>query len=160
MRAILIEEKDKDAVCREMGVDRNYLRVLLHRARVKFKDELANLPPVWDKNRNRERGDVLLAEGLLRRRTFELMDGRVSLEEIAHKTGGRVSQAIFELAGGTVVRRFDLARIQPLSTFSLAAKCRRSIPSRCPSPESLLTRRYFRARRRGWHKAWSTGLRR
>lgn len=47
LRAVLLEEKDKDAVCRDMGVDRNYLRVLLHRAKVKF--ELANLPPVWDK---------------------------------------------------------------------------------------------------------------
>lgn len=47
LRAVLLEEKDKDAVCRDMGVDRDYLRVLLHRAKVKF--ELANLPPVWDK---------------------------------------------------------------------------------------------------------------
>lgn len=32
LQAVLFEEKDKDAVCRDMGVDRNYLRVLLHRA--------------------------------------------------------------------------------------------------------------------------------
>jgi len=48
LRAVLLEEKDKDAVCRELGVDRNYLRVLLHRTKVKFKDEWANRAPVWD----------------------------------------------------------------------------------------------------------------
>jgi len=31
-----------------MGVDRNYLRVPLHRTKVKFKDEWASLAPVWD----------------------------------------------------------------------------------------------------------------
>jgi RNA polymerase sigma-70 factor (ECF subfamily) len=35
--AVFLEEKEKDTVCREMGVDRNYLRVLLHRAKHKFK---------------------------------------------------------------------------------------------------------------------------
>jgi hypothetical protein len=48
LRAVLLEEKDKDAVCREMGVDRNYLRVLLHRVKDKFKDQWADLAPVWD----------------------------------------------------------------------------------------------------------------
>jgi Type II secretion system (T2SS), protein E, N-terminal domain len=47
LRAVLLEEKDKDAVCREMGVDRNYLRVLMLRVKDKFKDQLA-LAPVWD----------------------------------------------------------------------------------------------------------------
>lgn len=37
LRAIFLEEKEKDSVCREFGVDRNYLRVLLHRAKDKFK---------------------------------------------------------------------------------------------------------------------------
>ena len=37
LRAVFLEEKDKDTVCREIGVDRNYLRVLLHRAKHKFK---------------------------------------------------------------------------------------------------------------------------
>jgi RNA polymerase sigma-70 factor (ECF subfamily) len=32
LQAVLFEEKDTDAVCRDMGVDRDYLRVLLHRA--------------------------------------------------------------------------------------------------------------------------------
>jgi len=48
LRAVLLEEKDKDAVCREMGVDRDYLRVLLHRLKGKFKEEWANLAPAWD----------------------------------------------------------------------------------------------------------------
>ena len=37
LRAIFLEEKEKDTVCREMGVDREYLRVLVHRAKDKFK---------------------------------------------------------------------------------------------------------------------------
>lgn len=32
LRGIFLEERDKDAVCAEYGVDREYLRVLLHRA--------------------------------------------------------------------------------------------------------------------------------
>ena len=35
--AMFLEEKDKDEVCREFGVDRDYLRVLLHRAKDKFR---------------------------------------------------------------------------------------------------------------------------
>ncbi|HKW32216.1 MAG TPA: sigma-70 family RNA polymerase sigma factor [Candidatus Acidoferrum sp.] len=37
LRAVFLEEKDRDTVCREFGVDRNYLRVLLCRAKDKFK---------------------------------------------------------------------------------------------------------------------------
>src|SRR3984893_8290148 len=37
LRAIFLEEKDKEAVCREFGVGRDYLRVLLHWAKDKFK---------------------------------------------------------------------------------------------------------------------------
>ncbi len=37
LRAIFLEEKEKDVVCQEFGVDRDYLRVLLHRAKDKFK---------------------------------------------------------------------------------------------------------------------------
>jgi RNA polymerase sigma-70 factor (ECF subfamily) len=32
LRGVFLEEKDKDVVCAEYGVDREYLRVLLHRA--------------------------------------------------------------------------------------------------------------------------------
>ena len=37
LRAVFWEEKDKDTVCRDIGANRNYLRVLLRRAKKKFK---------------------------------------------------------------------------------------------------------------------------
>jgi RNA polymerase sigma-70 factor, ECF subfamily len=37
IRAVFLEERDKDEVCREFSVDRDYLRVLLHRAKQSFK---------------------------------------------------------------------------------------------------------------------------
>jgi RNA polymerase sigma-70 factor (ECF subfamily) len=37
LRAFFLEEKDKDEVCRLFGVDRDYFRVLLHRAKDKFR---------------------------------------------------------------------------------------------------------------------------
>jgi RNA polymerase sigma-70 factor (ECF subfamily) len=37
LRALFLEDKDKDVVCREFGVDRDYLRVLLHRAKQSFR---------------------------------------------------------------------------------------------------------------------------
>jgi len=37
LRALFLEEKEKDQVCRDFGVDRNYLRVLVHRAKQSFK---------------------------------------------------------------------------------------------------------------------------
>ncbi|HVM91309.1 MAG TPA: sigma-70 family RNA polymerase sigma factor [Terriglobales bacterium] len=37
LREVFLEERDKDEVCQEMGVDRDYLRVLLHRAKQAFK---------------------------------------------------------------------------------------------------------------------------
>ena len=48
LRAIFLEEKEIDEICREFGVDREYLRVLLHRAkerfRLSFQQALPNLP--------------------------------------------------------------------------------------------------------------------
>jgi RNA polymerase sigma-70 factor, ECF subfamily len=45
LREIFLEERDKDAVCHDFGVDRNYLRVLLHRAKQAFKAVyVKNLP--------------------------------------------------------------------------------------------------------------------
>jgi RNA polymerase sigma-70 factor (ECF subfamily) len=38
IRALFFEERDKDEICRSLGVDRQYLRVLLHRARNRFRD--------------------------------------------------------------------------------------------------------------------------
>jgi RNA polymerase sigma-70 factor (ECF subfamily) len=37
LRALFLEEKDKDQICREFGVEREYLRVLLYRAKVRFR---------------------------------------------------------------------------------------------------------------------------
>jgi RNA polymerase sigma-70 factor (ECF subfamily) len=37
---LFYEEKDKDEVCRALGVERDYLRVLVHRAKQRFREEL------------------------------------------------------------------------------------------------------------------------
>jgi RNA polymerase sigma-70 factor, ECF subfamily len=37
LQAVLLEERDKDEVCAELGLSRNYLRVLVHRAKQSFK---------------------------------------------------------------------------------------------------------------------------
>jgi RNA polymerase sigma-70 factor (ECF subfamily) len=39
LKALFLEELGKDEVCRRFGIDRNYLRVLLHRAKEKFRSE-------------------------------------------------------------------------------------------------------------------------
>ena len=39
LNAVFIDERDRDEVCLEFGVDRDYLRVLLHRAKQEFKTE-------------------------------------------------------------------------------------------------------------------------
>ena len=48
LRAIFLEEKGKDEICKDFGVDREYLRVLLHRAkerfRLSFQQGLPSLP--------------------------------------------------------------------------------------------------------------------
>jgi RNA polymerase sigma-70 factor, ECF subfamily len=38
LRAIFIDERDKDEVCREFGIDRDYLRVVLFRAKENFRN--------------------------------------------------------------------------------------------------------------------------
>jgi RNA polymerase sigma-70 factor, ECF subfamily len=37
LSAMFLQEKDKDEICGEFGVDRQYLRVLLHRAKERFR---------------------------------------------------------------------------------------------------------------------------
>jgi len=37
LNALFMEELDKDEICRRLGVDRSYLRVLLHRAKARFR---------------------------------------------------------------------------------------------------------------------------
>lgn len=39
LQRIFFEEADKDEVCQEMGVNRQYLRVLLHRAKNSFREQ-------------------------------------------------------------------------------------------------------------------------
>lgn len=38
--AYFIEEKSKDQICRQLSVDRDYLRVLLHRAKIQFRERI------------------------------------------------------------------------------------------------------------------------
>ena len=38
LQRIILDEEDKDSVCEEVGVGREYLRVLLHRAKARFRD--------------------------------------------------------------------------------------------------------------------------
>lgn len=50
LKAVFLEERDRDEVCRQFGVEREYLRVLLHRAKQEFKIEyvkrLGHPPPL------------------------------------------------------------------------------------------------------------------
>jgi RNA polymerase sigma-70 factor (ECF subfamily) len=39
LKAVFLDERDRDEVCTEFGVDREYLRVLLYRAKQEFKTE-------------------------------------------------------------------------------------------------------------------------
>lgn len=38
---LFFEERDKDRICKDLGVDREYLRVLVHRAKARVKQALA-----------------------------------------------------------------------------------------------------------------------
>src|SRR5258708_38038683 len=37
LKELFLEERDKDDVCHDFGIDRDYLRVLVHRAKQAFK---------------------------------------------------------------------------------------------------------------------------
>ena len=41
LRLVFLEERNKDEICRTFKVDRAYLRVLVHRAKSRFRSELA-----------------------------------------------------------------------------------------------------------------------
>lgn len=47
LTALFLDEKEKDEICADFGVDRDYLRVLLHRAKEKFRSEYrsGDIPP-------------------------------------------------------------------------------------------------------------------
>ena len=38
LKAVFLEEREKDDLCREIGVTRDYIRVLLHRAKQSFRE--------------------------------------------------------------------------------------------------------------------------
>ena len=42
LREVFLEERDKDQICRDFGIDRDYLRVLVHRAKQSFKSLYLN----------------------------------------------------------------------------------------------------------------------
>lgn len=48
LRALYLDEASKDDICRRFQVDRDYLRVLVHRAKTRFKDvyQSKGLPPI------------------------------------------------------------------------------------------------------------------
>jgi RNA polymerase sigma-70 factor, ECF subfamily len=43
---LFFEERNKDEVCRELNIDRNYLRLLVHRAKARFRAELERVTAV------------------------------------------------------------------------------------------------------------------
>jgi RNA polymerase sigma-70 factor, ECF subfamily len=43
LRWLFLEERDKDDVCRELKIDRDYLRVLLFRAKARLREQLAEM---------------------------------------------------------------------------------------------------------------------
>jgi hypothetical protein len=43
LRAVFFEQRDKDEVCAELGVSREYLRVLLHRAKQQFMAQYSQI---------------------------------------------------------------------------------------------------------------------
>jgi RNA polymerase sigma-70 factor, ECF subfamily len=40
LRKVFLEDRDKDEICRELGIDRDYLRVRVHRALARFRSAL------------------------------------------------------------------------------------------------------------------------
>jgi RNA polymerase sigma-70 factor (ECF subfamily) len=48
LSAVFLEERTTDEVASEMGVDRSYLRILLHRAKARFRQELERRTPELD----------------------------------------------------------------------------------------------------------------
>ena len=43
LHSLFFEECDKDEICRRLNVDRNHLRVLVHRAKLRFRERFAAL---------------------------------------------------------------------------------------------------------------------
>jgi RNA polymerase sigma-70 factor (ECF subfamily) len=55
LQAVFLDEKQKDEVCAQLGVGRDYLRVLLHRAKLQFRACLVQ-PPVGSRGARPGRG--------------------------------------------------------------------------------------------------------
>jgi RNA polymerase sigma-70 factor (ECF subfamily) len=51
LRLVSYEETDKDEICRRFSVDRQYLRVLVHRAKTRLRNKLAKPPQIPDSAR-------------------------------------------------------------------------------------------------------------
>lgn len=62
LRAVFLEERDKDEVCREHGVDRDYLRVLIHRAKEKFRSAYRRQEVVSIRHHDTETGKPSLQD--------------------------------------------------------------------------------------------------
>jgi RNA polymerase sigma-70 factor, ECF subfamily len=43
LRWVFFDERNKDDICRDLGIDRQYLRVLLYRARDRFREEFLKI---------------------------------------------------------------------------------------------------------------------
>lgn len=74
LRAIFVKDKDKDSICKAMGVDRDYLRVLLHRAKLTFKAIYSrSIPEKSDRHFTPPPGVTLysIAESICDRETME-----------------------------------------------------------------------------------------
>jgi RNA polymerase sigma-70 factor, ECF subfamily len=46
LRWVFFDERNKDDICRDLGIDRQYLRVLLYRARDRFREEFLKIGSV------------------------------------------------------------------------------------------------------------------
>ena len=57
LKAVFLDEQDKDEVCRDFKVDRDYLRVLLHRAKQTFKSQFL-------KQQRRSERDAAISGGI------------------------------------------------------------------------------------------------
>ena len=80
LQAVLIDELNKDEICDRFGVSRSYLRVLLHRAKKRFRNRAGkDMPPAGRRNPKQRllgnvagHGDIALLLG----QTAKLHTGR------------------------------------------------------------------------------------
>ena len=65
LHAVFFEQRDKDEVCQELGVSRDYLRVLLHRAKKQFLPEYERLNAAPAKSKTRTGKDATVLASCL-----------------------------------------------------------------------------------------------